>query len=78
MTVKKKKVGLADGESRELRKGGNVAFRHTLSPTPLPVLENDSKPQKAYGKAGLDASVTKWQRAHFRMLWRVILWGLPL
>lgn len=69
MTVKKKKVGLADGESRELRKGRNVAFNYTLSPTPLHFLENDSKSQKAHGKAGLDYSVIKWQRAHFRMVW---------
>lgn len=66
MTVKKKKVGLADGESRELRKGRNVAFNYTLSPTPLHFLENDSK---SHGKAGLDYSVIKWQRAHFRMVW---------
>ena len=35
MAVKEKKVGLADGESHELRRGGSVAFNHTLSP-PLP------------------------------------------
>lgn len=69
MTVKKKKVGLADGESRALRKGRNVAFSCTLSPAPLHFLENDSRSQKAPGKAGLDYSVIKWQRAHFRMVW---------
>lgn len=69
MTGKKKKVGLADGESHALRKGRNVAFNCTLSPTPLHFLENDSKSQKAHGKAGLDNSVIKWQRAHFRMVW---------
>ena len=70
MTVKKKKVGLADGESPASRKGRNVAFSCTLSPTrALRFLENDSKSQKAPGKAGLDYSVIKWQRAHFRMVW---------
>ena len=79
MTVKKKKVGLADGESPALRKGRNVAFSCTWSPTrALRFLENDSKSQKAPGKAGLDYSVIKWQRAHFRMVWWVILWGLLL
>lgn len=34
MAVKEKKVGLADGESHELRRGGSVAFNHTLFPPP--------------------------------------------